>query len=324
VYYEVSIDGTILEVSPSIKIISKGQYKREDLIGKSITELYSDQNIRESLISLIIKDNEVIDFEVLLKNRDNSTIPCSISSKIQFSGNGITGKIIGTIRDISRRKKVEELLKRRVKELAVNQEATISSMAILAEFRDPETGAHIQRTKFYVKLLLEKLGDKTSYPPEIIELIWHSAPLHDIGKVGIRDNILLKPGKLTDEEFELMKKHTLLGGDVIRRAEKILGEGSFLNFAREITEFHHEKWDGSGYPKGLKGNEIPLCARLMALADVYDALVNKRVYKQPIPHEEAARIVHDGSGSHFDPALVEIFEANNLEFDRIANQYKDG
>lgn len=221
------------------------------------------------------------------------------------------------------KKKTEELFINKARELAVTQEATINSMAILAEFRDPETGAHIQRTKFYVKLLLEKLGSRMPYAPDRIELIWHSAPLHDIGKVGIPDSILFKPGKLTREEVEIMKKHTLIGSDVIQRAEKILGEISFLNFAREITEYHHEKWDGTGYPHGLKGEAIPLCARVMALADVYDALVKKRVYKDPIPHAEAVKIIRSDAETHFDPFLVEIFEESHLEFDRIAREYQD-
>jgi PAS domain S-box-containing protein len=236
--------------------------------------------------------------------------------------------------DITTLKQAEEVLKlsnndleqrvaMRTKELLNTQEATISSMAILAEFRDNETGAHIQRTKLYVKLILEKLCINTTYSPNDIELIWHSAPLHDIGKVAISDSILFKPGKLTETEFNQMKKHCLFGYEAIRKTEVVLGENSFLNFAKEITRSHHEKWDGTGYPQGLKGEEIPLTARVMAIADVYDALVSERPYKQPFSHKKAVEIIQDGSGRHFDPILVEIFMENHADFNRIAKQYRD-
>jgi PAS domain S-box-containing protein len=323
VYFEASFEGIILEVSPSIEILTRGQYKREDLIDKSMTMIYYEKKTINNLLEVLSIDKRVLDYEVVFKNRDGMPIPCSLSSVIQFNDKNKPDKIIGTIRDVTERKKFDVLQLKRERELSLNQEATISSMAILAEYRDPETGYHIQRTKLYVKLLLEKSEDKFRFSPEIAELIWHSAPLHDIGKVGIPDNILLKPGKLTAEEFELMKKHTLIGGDTIRRTEKILGEVSFLNFAREITEFHHEKWNGSGYPHGLKENKIPLSARIMAIADVYDALVTRRPYKNPIPHNDAVEIIRKDSGIHFDPQLVDIFDKNSGDFDKIANQFKD-
>ena len=220
-----------------------------------------------------------------------------------------------------KRKRADDLLILKAKELLINHEATISSMAILAEFRDPETGAHIQRTKLYVKLMVEKLVDAMPYSSEHIELIWHSAPLHDIGKVAIPDSILLKQGELTAEEYDQMKKHTTYGCEVILRTESILGENSFLNFAREITKFHHEKWNGTGYPCGLRGEEIPLSARIMAVADVYDALVTKRPYKQPMSHENAIQIIIEDAGVHFDPRLVKIFVENHTGFKNIAEKY---
>jgi len=216
-----------------------------------------------------------------------------------------------------------EVLKKSESQLRTTQEATISSMAILSEFRDTDTGAHIQRTKLYVKLMLEKLGKAVAYSAEMKELIWHSAPLHDIGKVAIPDSILLKPGRLTPEEFEVMKKHAQYGSVAIKRTQEIMAENSFLNFAGEIAEFHHEKWDGSGYPHGLSGAAIPLSARIMAIADVYDACISERPYKDPIPHVEVVKIIAEGSGTHFDPDLVRLFVDNNEEFDRIGNRYKD-
>lgn len=216
-----------------------------------------------------------------------------------------------------------DVLKRNESQLRTTQEATISSMAILSEFRDTDTGAHIQRTKLYVKLMLEKLDRAVSYSNEMKELIWHSAPLHDIGKVAIPDSILLKPGRLTYEEFEVMKKHALYGSVAIKRTQEIMAENSFLNFAGEIAEYHHEKWDGTGYPHGLSGDAIPLSARIMAIADVYDACISERPYKAPIPHDEVVKIIEQGAGTHFDPELVRLFVANNEEFDRIGNRYKD-
>lgn len=157
----------------------------------------------------------------------------------------------------------------------------------------------------------------------MIEVLCLSAPLHDIGKVGIRDEILLKPGRLTETEFEEMKAHPTLGLHAIMAAEKGLGHNSFLRHAREMTETHHEKWDGSGYPNDLKSDEIPISGRLMAVADVYDALISKRVYKLPMPHSEAVRIIAEGKGTHFDPAMVDGFLEIQEEFRAIALQFAD-
>jgi putative two-component system response regulator len=202
-------------------------------------------------------------------------------------------------------------------------------MALLAEYRDPETGGHIQRTKHYVRTLAEAMSAR--YPdtltPEYIDLLYRSAPLHDIGKVAINDSILLKPGELTSEEFSEMKRHTLVGSEVIRRAEMLLGEKSFLSVAREIAEFHHERWDGSGYPHGLKGEEIPLNAQLMAIADIYDALTSRRVYKPPYHHKKAFDIIINGDDrirpEIFSPAIVDGFRAVHLEWMRISSDFLD-
>jgi len=158
---------------------------------------------------------------------------------------------------------------------------------------------------------------------EVIELLYMSAPLHDLGKVGVPDHILLKAGKLTDEEFEEMKKHTVYGHDALMITEQKLGSDTFLHYAREIAYTHQEKWDGSGYPSGLKGDEIPLAGRLMALADVYDALISKRVYKPPFPHEKAVQIIIEGKGQHFDPDIVEAFIELQETFRNIALTFAD-
>lgn len=218
-------------------------------------------------------------------------------------------------------------LNERTRELQLTQDVTILSLASLAETRDPETGGHILRTQRYVKILAEHLKDHSRFreflKPDIVELLFKSAPLHDIGKVGIKDSILLKPGKLTDEEFEEMKKHTTYGRDSLLKAEKILGSSSFLRLAREIAYTHQGKWDGTGYPQGLKGNDIPISGRLMALADVYDALISKRVYKKAFSHEKTKEIIIEGKGKHFDPDLVDAFLKTENDFIKIAQQFVD-
>ena len=216
-------------------------------------------------------------------------------------------------------------LRLRIEEIQKTQDATIVSLAALAEIRDIETGMHIVRTKLYVKVLAEKLSTHPKYAgfltPGTIELLEKSAPLHDIGKVGIPDSVLLKPARLTPEEFDVMKHHPVYGGDSLGEAEKALGSSSFLSLARQIAYTHHEKWDGSGYPEGLSGEAIPLPGRLMALADVYDALMFKRVYKPAIPHEETRRIIIEDRGKHFDPDVVDAFLATEDQFLRIAAEH---
>ncbi len=223
---------------------------------------------------------------------------------------------------------LEREVARRVRELSAVQDITIYAMATLAETRDNETGNHIRRTQNYVITLATKLTENPRYsaqlPRQDIELLYKSAPLHDIGKIGIPDRILLKPGRLTPEEFEIMKTHASIGKASIEAAEQLVGmPDSFLRFAKEIAGSHHEKWDGSGYPDGLAGEAIPLSARLMALADVYDALISKRVYKDAFTHETARDIILQGRGTHFDPAVIDAFVALEQDFIDIAHRYSD-
>lgn len=215
----------------------------------------------------------------------------------------------------------------RTKMLSETQAATIRSMASVAETRDPETGGHIFRTQHYIRAIAEHLMRKGLFKEELnhetIELMYMSAPLHDVGKVGIPDYILLKPGKLTAEEFEIMKTHSELGAEIIGRAESGLSDGGFLYYAALIALSHHEKWDGTGYPCGLAGEDIPLCGRLMAVADVYDALISKRHYKDSMPHEAALAIIKDGIGRHFDPIIAEAFLEIGEDIRAIALEYSD-
>lgn len=222
---------------------------------------------------------------------------------------------------------LNDLVHERTRQLALTQEATIHAMASLAEWRDPETGAHIKRTQSYVKALAEYMAGLPKYKDQLdantISWLYLSAPLHDVGKVAIADTVLHKPGPLSDEEYEAMKEHTVRGHAVLASAEQLLGGNSFLKIASDIAFCHHERWDGKGYPGGLKGEAIPLSARMMSVADVYDALRSQRVYKPPMTHETAARIIISGRGSQFDPDVVNAFEAIQTEFKNIAERYSD-
>ena len=223
---------------------------------------------------------------------------------------------------------LQQEVRRRTRDMEAIQDVTIQALASLAETRDSETGNHIRRTQHYVKLLAEKLRDHPRFRDFLddptIELLYKSAPLHDIGKVGIPDRVLLKPARLTPEEFEVMKTHTTLGRDAIQSAEDHLGiEAPFLRYAKEMAYSHQEKWDGSGYPEGLSGDDIPMSGRLMAVADVYDALVRRRVYKAPIAHTVAMEIMIEGRGQHFDPDILDAFVAMEDEVRTIAARFHD-
>jgi putative two-component system response regulator len=223
---------------------------------------------------------------------------------------------------------LEAEVARRLSENLLIQDASIHALAYLAETRDPETGNHIQRTQQYVHALAWELSDHPRFASQLdghaIWLLTKSAPLHDIGKVGIPDHILLKPGRLTDEEMAIMKTHAQLGAEAIEKAERAVARPlKFLATAKIIAHWHHEKWDGSGYPDGLKGDAIPVPARLMALADVFDALISKRVYKPALPPDAAREIIHAGSGTHFDPDVVAAFDACYEDCVAIAKRYSD-
>lgn len=224
---------------------------------------------------------------------------------------------------------LEQEVAKRTEEVMAIQDVTILTMASLAETRDADTGNHIRRTQHYVAALARQLQTHPRFAHYLTETnvrtLFKSAPLHDIGKVGIPDRILLKPGKLTAEEFEIMKTHTTLGYEAIAHAEAALGtEVGFLTCAKQIALSHQEKWDGSGYPQGLLGDAIPIPARLMAVADVYDALISRRVYKAPLSHAEAVATITAGRGRHFDPDVTDAFLQINDAFHDIAERFADG
>ncbi|MBU0681598.1 MAG: response regulator [Proteobacteria bacterium] len=244
-----------------------------------------------------------------------------------FSGQELRARVSTRLEIAAYRENLEEQVIERTKETELLKDVVIEAMGELAEYRDPETGGHIKRTQYYVRELAQKLASldkfKDELRPDHIRLLFKSAPLHDIGKVAIRDTILLKPGKLTSEEFEVMKKHTTFGESVIKKLEKKIGESSFLHYAKEIACSHHERFDGTGYPRGLAGEETPLSGRIMAIADVYDALISKRVYKEAFAHDKAVAIMAEGRGSHFDAAIFDAFTELGADFQTIAERFKD-
>lgn len=232
----------------------------------------------------------------------------------------ITAMMYGLQRALSR-------LEKKNRELALTQDVTIETVATLAEYRDNETGNHILRTKRYVRILAERLAQQPDFQaqltPEYIELLCKSAPLHDIGKIGVPDAILLKEGRLNEEEMEEMKLHSKYGYEALSRSADKLGHSSFLLLASEIAYTHHERWDGSGYPQGLHGEITPLSGRIMAVADVYDAMISRRIYKAPIKHTEAIDYLVEQRGKLFDPVIIDVLLEVSETFRQTASEYAD-
>jgi putative two-component system response regulator len=222
---------------------------------------------------------------------------------------------------------LEERVNEQVKDISDSQLATLLAVSKMAEYRDDETGHHIERTRTFCRIIAEHLRTNPRYENSIsdvyVENIFHAAPLHDIGKVGIADSILLKPGKLTFKECEIMKTHAVIGANTLQTVRDKYPKNAFVNTGIAIARSHHEKWDGSGYPDGLAGEDIPLAGRIMALADVYDALRSKRPYKPAFSHEKSCGIILEGAGQHFDPAVIEVFLTVKSEFAAIRQQMAD-
>ncbi|MDQ5888233.1 MAG: cyclic di-GMP phosphodiesterase [Pseudomonadota bacterium] len=319
---------------------------------------FAAQLPRPDLILLDVMMPEMDGYQVLLALRDNPVtrdIPVMFLTALDASHDEQRGLDMGAADYISKpirpsvvlarvrtqleAKQARDLLRgqnsfleaevaRRMAENELIQAISIRALARLAEIRDPETGNHILRTQAYVELLARRLQSHPRFAATLsddyIKLLARSAPLHDIGKVGIPDAILQKPGKLDVEEWEIMKTHARLGAEAIEQADlDSQKQLAFLTLAREIARWHHERWDGAGYPDGLQGEAIPVSARLMALADVFDALISPRVYKAPIPLAQACEIMRAGRGSHFDPdacdAFLDVFE----QMGEIARSHMD-
>ena len=323
-YYEVDFDSNFTFVNDSMSRILG--YPKNDLLTVNYRRFMNEKNARlidETFNGCRQSGKPVMAFDCEF-NRDGLVlfIEASVSLLNDLSDEPVGYR--GIIRDRTEKKKLEMDLIESYKKLQNARSATILGLAKLAEYRDEGTGTHLERIREYGKMLTEELAKNHKYSrlitPEYIDDIYQSSILHDIGKVGIPDAILLKPGKLTAEEFEDIKRHTTLGGDAIRAIEYRIEGKSFLFHGKEIAYYHHEQWDGSGYPRGLKGDEIPLSARIVALADVYDALTTKRFYKEAYSHEKAKGIIVDLKNSHFDPQIVDVFLILEKEFNRIRKE----
>lgn len=327
-YFEVDTTGNFTFFNKAL--CKMMDYSPAKLMGMNNQHYMDERNTKKVFhtFNKIYTSGESIDnfeFDLITKNRQTLNIQSSVglirSSKGRYIG------FRGIALDITEKKQHEKELDDYRKNELNARAVTILGLAKLSEYRDSDAGAHLERMRAFSKIIAEELSKHEKFSHYITENyitdIYQSAILHDIGKVGIPDAVLLKPGKLDDDEFEIIQEHATLGGDAIKEIEsKIEGE-SFLTIAKEIAYFHHEKWNGSGYPNGLKGTKIPLSARIVALADVYDALTSERVYKEAFSHSKAIEIITADSGHHFDPDIVAVFLKRNKDFAKISTRLKD-
>ena len=327
-------------VAVAISTNAKLQYTNKiyhDLFGKyngeTTYQLYHDPNTRDQIIDLLNQSGEVRNFQLKANGKNGEILELLIHYfSTEYNGEK---SIIGWLVDISELKKIEkelsdsknELQKKvieQVEEISNSQMTTILALAILAESRDNDTGQHIKLVQLFCKLLAEELGKKEKYREIIndkfIHYLYHASPLHDIGKVGISDDILLKPGTLNDDEYSIKKKHTIIGAETLIKVSEQYPKNDFIKIGIDLTLYHHENWDGSGYPKGLKEEEIPISARILSVADAYDTLRNRRIYKEAISHEETCRKIIAKKGKQFDPDVIDAFEKLADQFNDLQNQ----
>ncbi len=322
-------------------------FSRGELVGMNLSRIVKKGYMHKLFVVLrdAAEGREVKPFqmEVVTRNGEERTVEFAC---VPVRDNGRATGIEGTLRDITDRvvidklkknymKSLEEAVVERTSEIKETQRASILAIATLAESIDDDTGGHLQRIRHYCKVLAEELRADSRYRDSItedyVEMIYDLSPLHDLGKVGIRDYILQKPDKLTADEFEKMKDHAEIGARALRMAGEMIHRESIFSIGEMIARFHHEKWDGTGYPaveingelRPLRGEEIPLCARIVALADVYDALTSKRPYKMPFPHERAREMISAQAGKHFDPEVVQAFARREQDFIGIRAQFPD-
>lgn len=226
------------------------------------------------------------------------------------------------------RKGLEKIVKKKTEQIEKLQHNIIMGIATMIDKRDVDTGRHAYRTSIYMQVLVRALRDQGYYTDiltnKYINHLCRSAPLHDVGKIGVPDSILCKPGKLTPEEYQCIKNHTVIGKNIISECMKGLDGDNFLHVAKDMVYYHHERWDGKGYPEGKKGEEIPLCARIMAVADVFDAIFSKRVYKEGMSFEEAFKVIEDGKGVYFDPLIAEVFLSQKEVIKNVAVKASEG
>jgi PAS domain S-box-containing protein len=327
-YYEVDIHGNFTFVNKAVCSIMG--YREDEILGMN-NQAYMDKQNAAKILAVynkIFKTGEPIEgveFELTRKDGKKRNLVSAVSLVCSEDGQPMGYR--GIVSDVTGKKTLERELDTQMKRAQNAQQVTIMGLAKLSEYRDNDAGSHLERMREFSKIIAQELSSHNKYKGYItekyIEDIYQSSILHDIGKVGIPDSVLLKPGRLTPEEFEVIKHHSRLGGDALSEIEsKIEGE-SFLTLAKEIAYFHHERWNGKGYPNGLSGGDIPLSARIVALADVYDALTSKRVYKEAFSHEDAIKIIVSERGRQFDPDVVDAFMARNKEFVNIRTHLDD-
>jgi PAS domain S-box-containing protein len=314
----IDTGGIIQQSNPqSIPLLGKDPAElRQENISDFITSARPGEAWLAEITRRLAQSQSVQGMQLHLTNSQKETVEVELSaSRVDIDHNSYFQLII---RDISATKEIERKILASERLIGTSRQAAIFGLARLAECRDEDTGAHLSRIRSYTHILAEELSLLPEFAPLItkrfIEEIGHSAVLHDIGKVGIPDSILQKPGKLTKEEFELMKRHTIFGSEVLAGVEDDSQELSFLMIGQEIARSHHERWDARGYPDGLPGDDIPLAARIIALADVYDALTSTRVYKPPFSHEQSKEIIIEESGRQFDPRVVTAFLRRENDF----------
>ncbi len=324
-YFEVDLKGTLTFCNSSLSRITG--YSKNELLGKNNRE-YTHPETSKKMFHMFNnvyrtgKPAIVSDIEILTKDRIKLNF--ELSANLIKGDDGVPVGFRGIVRDVSERLRAASEKKKLEQKVQKARTATILGLAKLAEYRDTDTGQHLERIREYSKLIASELALSFKYKEYIseryIEDIYYSSILHDIGKVGVPDTILQKPSKLTANEFEIMKHHTILGGYALDSIDSQTSGKSFLTIGKEIAYFHHEKWDGTGYPNGLKGEDIPLSARIVALADIYDALVSERVYKKAMSHAEARTIIIGEKSKTFDPDVVDAFLSIEEKFIDISNR----
>ncbi len=327
-----TILSSVLLIAPDGRIINLNSaaekvygYSWEEFVGESYDDLLRSSNESLSFTELVEKitgaGGSFYESEVPRRRRDGSRIyTYAVFTEVRDISNEVIAYSL-VEKDLTERVHLEHKLRESFKELKDTQSAAIIGFAKLTEYRDKDTGEHLERIREYTRIMAMTLRELPKYEhyitDEYLEDLTLSSILHDVGKVGIEDNILLKPGKLNDSEYERIKNHSSLGGDALTVVDQKLNKESFLTLGKEIAMYHHERWDGTGYPNGLKGEEIPLSARIVAIADVYDALTSKRPYKEAYSHEVSVETIENGSGSQFDPDIVDAFLKNHEVFRRI-------
>ncbi len=323
-YYEIDFEGYFVFGNDSLsKILGAPKI---DLRFMNLWEFMDEKNaelIYETFLECRRSGRPVKAFDCEF-NIGGAILFIEASASLLQDSKGVPIGYRGVLRDRTEKKKMEMDLLESYRKVHEARSATILGLAKLAEYRDEGTGTHLERIREYARILAVQLAKNPKFADRIdqqyIDDIYQSSILHDIGKVGTPDALLLKPGELTEDEFDIIKRHTLMGGNALKAIESQIEGKSFLAMGKEIAFNHHEKWDGSGYPHGLKGEAIPLSARIIAVADVYDALTTKRFYKEAYSHEKAKSMIIRLKGQHFDPEIVKAFVAIEAEFKRVRRE----